>query len=460
MMRRFSCLILLVLVQGVSAQVVKMDMFAYGIALQVDGGGAIYSLPLPVDVYRHTVRTDLGDLRVFNRNGEVVPHLLQQPPRTRTEEQRRIVAKLYPLPARDMRPSDGQLHLSINQDGTLIDYYGGPIAQAGGTAGEYYLLDARAAHAPVDSLYLEWDGENNPLLTQVSVFGSDDLNHWQPVVDKQIIASLHYQGFRLKQHSLALPATRKKYYRIHWPPGAQGIGLRKVELSLHSAQRQLEGITLKALPEGDTGDTGDEGRYQFRLNGHLPISRMRLQMPQRNTVVQAKLYSRTDATAPWQLRYQGLFYDLEQQGQRLRSAPVELAPLSHRLWRLEVQPGGGGLGRGEPQLELEWFPHRLLFVARGAGPFTLAYGSQALGMERMPIDPLLQQIHTSDGQSGLIKPALAGKPFVLGGESMLRAPPPQLPWKKWLLWSVLLGGVAVLVLMARALYLQMNSQRS
>ena len=37
--------------------------FAYGIPLEVDGDGAIYSLPLPEEVYRFSTRRDLGDMR-------------------------------------------------------------------------------------------------------------------------------------------------------------------------------------------------------------------------------------------------------------------------------------------------------------------------------------------------------------------------------------------------------------
>ena len=58
-------------------QTLSSHDFAYGIPLEVDGDGAIYSLPLPQEVYRYTTRKDLGDVRIFNGYGEVVPHMLQ-----------------------------------------------------------------------------------------------------------------------------------------------------------------------------------------------------------------------------------------------------------------------------------------------------------------------------------------------------------------------------------------------
>lgn len=457
MMRPASLLLALLWGGVATAAPLQMQDFAYGIPLQVDGDGAIYSLAVPEQVYRHTLNRDLGDLRVFNGNGEVVPHLLQREPLEQPLAARRIEAKLYPLPTQENHPDNEELHIAIDREGTLIDFYAGNLPLAGAGAGEYYLLDASAADSVVERLYLEWDEVAEPLLAQVSVAGSDDLNHWQPLLEKYTVATLFHDGLRLQQDILELPADRHKYYRIHWPPGSKGISLRRVELALRPQHAALPGERQVVAPQGEPSR---DGHYDFRLDGHFPISGVQLLMPQRNSVVRATLYSRPDENAPWQQRYQGLFYDLEQQGQRLRSEPVSLAPLSHPLWRLEVQQSGGGLGSGIPQLELEWHPQRLFFVARGEMPFTLAFGRQQTSGDAAPLDPLLRQINDEETQARLIKSASAGAWFELGGTARLRPIPPPLPWQKWLLWAVLLGGVVLLALMARSLYRQMSRDTS
>ncbi len=453
MIKRTGLLATLLLTATASAAPLQMDDFAYGIPLQVDGDGAIYSLPLPAEVYRRTLRADLGDLRVFNGHGEEVPHLLQRAAGQQAQQARRIVGKLYPLPTQESQPAVEELHIAIGKDGSLIDFYGGRLPLQGAGSGEYYLLDASEADAMVQRLHLQWDAVAEPLLAQVSVYGSDDLTHWQPLLEKSTIAALHHQGFQLEQHSLSLPPRRMKYYRIHWPPGSKGVPLRKVELEMRPQYTPIPGETQSVFP---VGETSREGNYDFALDGHFPISAVTLLMPQRNTAVRARLYSRADATTPWQLRYQGLFYDLQREGHHLRSEPVRLPPLSHPLWRLEVPQSGGGLGRGMPQLELAWHPQRLLFVARGETPFTLAFGRHLTTADSVAIDPLLQRINGDAMQAGLIKSAYAGEWFELGGEARLRAPAPPLPWQKWLLWSVLLGGVLLLAMMVRSLYRQMK----
>lgn len=459
MMKRMGFLCALLLAAGsVSARPLQTDDFAYGIPLQVDGDGAIYSLPLPATVYRHAWDASLADVRVFNSHGEEVPHLLQRAADKRLLTPRRIEVPLYPIPTQKNQPeSNEQLHISIGDDGTLIDYYGGALPLTGAGAGEYYLIDASAADIAVERLYLEWDAVTEPLLAQVSVSGSDDLNHWQPLLEKQTIASLQHQGFKLEQHSLVLPGSRVKYYRIHWPPGSRGIPLRKVALGLRPQQELMPGEQATLLPQGEMEG---EGIYQFDLGGYFPVSSVQLVMPQRNSVVQARLFSRSNDKEPWQLRHQGLFYDLEQEGHRLRNEAVILPPLSHAQWRLEVAQSGGGLGGGMPQLVLGWHPQRLLFIARGEMPFTLAFGRRDTETSHLPIDPLLRRFNADGAESGMIKSAAAGEWFELGGPSRLAPAPAPLPWQKWLLWAVLLLGVAVLGLMARSLYRQMMREET
>jgi hypothetical protein len=434
----------------------KMNDFAYGIPLQVDGDGAIYSLPLPAEVYRRAVRADLGDLRVFNGNGEVVPHLLQRELRSRPAPPRRLAARLYPLPASEGAPGAEELHIAIDREGTLIDFYGGRLPLEGAGAGEYYLLDAGEVEGAVASLHLQWAPVAAPLLTQVTVYGSDDLNHWQLLVEKRTIAALTHQGFALQHASLELPARRMRYYRLHWPPGSQGVSLSGVELALRPEQVTPPGEWQSVTPLDEDNGGSEEGEYEFRLDGHFPVSRVQLRLPQRNSVVQATLYSRADDDAPWQRRHQGLFYELEREGQTLRNEPLELAPFSHPQWRLVVAPGGGGVGRGIPQLELEWHPQSLFFVARGEMPFTLAFGRQQTEAPGALIDPLLRRLDRDEGPARFIKSAQAGAWFELGGEARLRPPPPPLPWQKWLLWALLLGGVGVLAVMVRSLWRQLR----
>ena len=55
------------------AQPARTPEFARSAEFTLEGKGAIYSLDLPVEVYRGVERRDLGDLRVQNGAAEFVP---------------------------------------------------------------------------------------------------------------------------------------------------------------------------------------------------------------------------------------------------------------------------------------------------------------------------------------------------------------------------------------------------
>ena len=57
----------------------RLEDFGYAVPIEFAPGDALYVLRLPEAVYRHAVRVDLGDLRVFNGAGEPVPYALRQP---------------------------------------------------------------------------------------------------------------------------------------------------------------------------------------------------------------------------------------------------------------------------------------------------------------------------------------------------------------------------------------------
>ena len=100
-------------------------------------------------------------------------------------------------------------------------------------------------------------------------------------------------------------------------------------------------------------------------------------------------------------------------------------------------------------------PEQLLFIAQGEGPFTLAFGSAQVDAVTTPLGKLLNQDNlANNGQ--LIKAAQLGSRVQLGDAAKLQPAPPPLPWKKWLLWAILVVGVMVLAAMALKLSKQMN----
>lgn len=115
---------------------------------------------------------------------------------------------------------------------------------------------------------------------------------------------------------------------------------------------------------------------------------------------------------------------------------------------------GGGVGQGWPLLHVGWLPDQLLFVARGRAPFQLAFGARGIDSGEVPIAKLLDK-NTNNGAIDA-RPAILGKPVALGGAASLGLVAEPFPWKKWLLWSMLGLGVALLGFMAHRLTVQLQ----
>lgn len=448
-----ALLVVPLLVQGATPPLHPHD-FAYGMTLQGDGAGALYTFELPDELYSDTFRSDLGDMRIFNNNGEVVPHVLQH--QTVGEEIRHTVTlPFYPLFA-DEPLSRGETTLRIvpGRQGTVIDLRAQTAQDVTGRTISYYIIDASVLKQPIRRLTLQWQPTGESFVSTVVVEQSSDLDHWRPLTSATL-AELLYGNDQLQRNEILLPVQQQSYLRLSWPMGSKGVVLAALEAEV--ARPRVETTLHWSIANHRTSEV-TSGRYEFEVSGHYPVERLQLVLPQDNTMVRAKLSSSSDPQGnPWTVRYQGVVYSLLHEGERLDSGEFTIPTTRDRYWRLEVAQEGGGIGSGLPQLKLGWIPHRALFVARGSAPFTLAFGSAHV--EGVPQDQALTgwlAARHADPAAVALKSATPLTKQRLGGEQQLQPLPPPLPWKKWLLWAVLLVGVLAMLGMARGLYRQMN----
>jgi len=183
----------------------------------------------------------------------------------------------------------------------------------------------------------------------------------------------------------------------------------------------------------------------------LPVDRLRLALPQENTVVSAAFSTQERAGGPERALASAVLYRMEHGGQNLVNPDLQVPTTAEKRWILRVDQRGGGLGSGMPELHAGWPPHRLLFVARGEPPFQVVFGNPKAIPAAMPAQSLLPGAATD-------KPieALAARL----GEVMTRELPPETPVgtargyfeqmdrKKLWLWGAMLLAVLVISGMA------------
>jgi hypothetical protein len=166
--------------------------------------------------------------------------------------------------------------------------------------------------------------------------------------------------------------------------------------------------------------------------------------------------SRPEPQSPWRQVRQEVVYAITQGGRTITSPPLRISPTTDRYWRVEVARDGGWAAGRVPRLKLGWYPDELLFLTRGGGPFTLAYGSARAGAEAAPIEALLRG--TDDAGLGeRVQDASLGPPRDLGGAAVLTEPR---SYRRVGLWAVLIVAVVGLAVLAFRVSREMGQSRS
>jgi hypothetical protein len=450
---RLTLVVLVAVLAAAPAKPPVPSDFAYGMTLDAKGESAFYQVPLPPQVYQGMTRADQGDLLVFNSLGEVVPFALRQPVPLRAAPVT-VALPMFPLWGTPPHDLDG-LSFTVRRDnaGAIVSVNthdrAGPERRV-----MAYLVDASALERALKAVALEWERSDSQFVARITVEASDELERWDILVKEAIVASLRYGEHSLKRSEVPLPVTQAKYLRLSInDEELVSITGVKGTLADEVAEPPRQWVSISA-----TTQENEPHDYYFDSQGHRPVDRVRVKLPQKNTLVKAALASRDREGSPWQPRGQALIYDLRIAGVDLMHPDITVQPTSERYWRLHVESVGGGLGQGSPVLELGWSPQQLVFVARGSGPFLLAYGSTRIDARAYRADSLLSQFEEQRQGGTLVKAIQPGPPRVLGGKAMLEPPAPPLPWKQWVLWLSLVIGVVLLAWMATRLYKQLSTE--
>lgn len=415
--------------------------FAFGAKVLTPSAAAAYRTPLPLSLYQKVVRGDLGDLRVFNERGELVPHRIERPASDSTVQAAPVTFPVFALPG-DYREA---LRITVESGGTRIEVRT-PAADApsdgdASSAIDSYLVDGRALHAPVSVLNLSWPDDAEDFAGRLSVEASDDLSTWRTIVRDAPIANLRATNARILERRINLPHTTAQFWRLSWSGKSAPFAITGV--TAEPAGDRVEATRTTLAVEGKREVGQRRGEFTFDLGALVPVDRVNLELPEQNSIVQVELFTRMEPGDDWQFVTRSGFYRLQSGPSTadFTNGPVAVAARSERYWLARVDVSSGGLGRKAPTLRVGWLPHELVFLARGAGPFTLAYGNGVV------------QASTSLGEIpanvSIVNASLA-EPQTLGGPERLDPKARPRTWwsRSTILWTVLGIGVALLAFMA------------
>lgn len=431
--------------------------YAGSMLLTTRGGEAMHRLELPIAVYAGVQHADLRDLRVFNAAQELVPYALASDlPPAAAVPSAVFTPPVFPIWAEAGKTAD-QLDVRIEQreDGSVVSIKTrGAKTGARAAPGRYavaYIVDATKIDSPIASIKPQWRETPDNYVGTVRIEAGEDLKAWRTLVTGAPLAFLTQGQARLVQDTFKFPPTRSKYFRVILSPKAPEI----VGLSADAPSARGETRRQTMHMAGHAG--ANAGEIEFDLGIRAPIDRVRLVVPQPNALAPVRLDARPEPRGEWRPVVSTVAYRIVRDGQELASPAVPVASNASPRWRAVVDQTSGGFGQLAPELEVSWPARNLVFLARGQGPFTLAFGRRDAPPVQLPLATLVPGYR--DGPENSFPVADIGP--------VRSAPPPAPPVlpqfigdadpKTLGLWAALILGVLVLAGMAWRLARQMKN---
>jgi hypothetical protein len=324
--------------------------------------GSILVFEIPEQVYRGLEREDMWDIRIFDANGIPVPFTkIGQTPEWVTLPPQQAPFFVWKGARSLDLPNERNVEISVS--GAVVNVRN---AQNVSSVPVSYLVDLSHFPRPPNTLRPEFDTGEAFFESAVSVYTSSDLNSWVFMDKKQTVA--HYGDSDADMDTFEISDYNTRYALIRFDEDAP----------------PLLGVTAFFAPEAvyanlkETRVTGLKSRdgmsVFYDTMGYYPIHYVDFRLTHNDSIL---------VNVRNQLRHPGGQYRINRRERlfRLDSAsgirsnnPIPVINCG-RYWTLS--PVGDIPFSGAPECYIIWNPLQIAFLARGEGPWTLAYGNRA-----------------------------------------------------------------------------------
>ena len=420
--------------------------------LTAPSSDGLQRLHLPLAVLQQSRTAGLADLRVFNAAGESLPLALVAARPESALRTSTLPLFAWPVPAAVTAGKTAALHVQVDAAGAVVRV-NGTLAD-GKTASRptrEWLIDAsaRGDDERLAAVALQWDHGAASVATGATLEGSDDFSHWQPLARDTLVEFTTAPGTpAVLRNRLSLDGPRApKYLRLRVD---ESVPLRAVQAEWRgSAQTPLDHAPVSFMRSSNDA----EASWQLDLQAPIALQRLRVDLPQANSVVLLSVEQRNESDAHWRALGTHTLYRLTRGGQELTSPPITMAAPAARHWRLRLEAKSPSLNSSALSAELQWPQAWAVFAARSPAPLSLAIGRERAVAAALPLATLLPGYR--EGDEAKVPEATLGAlaaqtPAARGLVERLRDAPPE-ERRRWLLWGLLALAVVGLAWMARAL---------
>ncbi len=424
--------------------------YCYQAPIRVDQTAAFVQVPLPASAYGRSIGPGLQDLRIVDARGERVPFAILAPRAAEAQSiEQQHDATLYPLPARPA--ADGAwlspVEVTLQGDRVSVKRLGGPPQPNGGAPSGGWLFDLGERgriDPPPQSLRAEWSGPADFSAT-FQFETSDDLRSWRAGGAGQLLALGSATG-PLTQPHLVLPADAGRFVRLVWTDASAAPVLTgaKVIAATHKqvardAPTELVVAASPAPPGKTTPDEATQRALHYDLGGALPLVRIDLQLAPGTRVAPVRLQGRNRSDEPWRELGASVFYRLERGAQVSTSPPLALRT-TVRFVRVLPDARAAALDAGPTRLVVQAQLASLVFATQGVPPYALWAGADKAAVSALPVATLVPALDEERPRFGR---ATLGEWSEVAAVARAAEQQKRLAaLRPWLLWTVLLAGVA------------------
>ena len=277
---------------------------------------------------------------------------------------------------------------------------------------------------------------------RVMVDGGNDLQEWSPV-GSAVVAYLREDAASIEQRRVRLSRGDFKFLRIRWEGLPENWRLSQV-MGVY-ADGAADAVRKHVTLESTDIDPDDNGRL-FSLDGAPTVDQVRVVLPVPNTVISARIFYWAERREQWIAAGRGSYHHIIRNNHAVMSDPLTINKARTSKFKVVITRGPSDVTM---QLEVGFRPDKLLFLAQGQPPFTLATGSAGDELNQFPQHRVYgdRSLATLAEDSGGVVAASLGPRYELGGPDRLVATRP-INWRTLLLWFGLIMGVVFVGFMA------------
>jgi hypothetical protein len=435
-------IILLTLASTVKAETSPED-YAYRARLS-ETDQALQRVVLPMGVIINLTHSGLSDLAVFNFNDIQLPHAITRTPRTVIEHNLQLAFHEFD---RFLKQNSKTVTTreQTQQADSLSELQTTETIAVQSLRKDYLIeLSVNDKTPNFDRIELTWAHQPTGQILEVRVEVGNELDRLRVIKSRKSLTNQESKD--LNWRSIKGIPRNQKYLRLTPVNDVTSFELQ----SVIGHYREIEDAPVQTYQlDPETSEQDGVQFYSFEFPSKVRAEAMRIVPTDANRVINGDLFAiwgKDETRKPIRTGYRQ--HNISADDVK-PSIPIGLPRRSYQsIWftsRAELfEP---------PSVELIYPQYELIFLGDDIGPYTLAWGNYEGNSEKTDLNGILKGDLKQAQQRGAL--VTLGSIRESGGPSRL-APQPETPWKKWLLWTLLILAAIVTGRMAFRLYRELN----